>query len=346
MRLRPEQLAAALARKAPAPIYVVFGEEPLQVTEAVDAIRAAVRKAGADERVVLDVESGFDWRRLAEATGSLSLFASRRLIEVRLGDAKPGADGGAALAGYAERPAPDDVLLVTAGKLDSRAQQAAWFKACEQAGVAVQAWPVEAAEMPRWVAHRAAARELVLDADAAALIAERSEGNLLAAAQEIDKLSLAAAGGRLTTAEVRSIVNDSARYDAFDLVDAALAADASRVERILRGLAAEGVEPVMIGWALAREIGTLTGVAEALAAGAPQERALTEAGVWSSRRALVGAAVRRRRPPAWRRLLRLSGRLERVLKGAAPGEPWQELRWLALLLAGAPLAWVEEPLLR
>ncbi|MGE0386136.1 MAG: DNA polymerase III subunit delta [Gammaproteobacteria bacterium] len=345
MRLRPDHLDAALGRGPPAPIYLVTGDEPLQCQEAQDAIRAAVRRAGADERVVLDADASMDWNALATESGNLSLFSSRRLIEVRIAGSRLGAEGAAALAQYAAHPPQDDVLLVSIGKLDSRQQQSAWFGAIDRAGVVVQVWPVEGAALAGWIERRAAQRGLVLPDDTAALLADQTEGNLLAAAQEIDKLALVAADAPLDAAAARAVIFDSTRFEPFDMVDAALEADPARVDRILRGLRSEGVDAIAIGRALIYQLRAMTALAEAVAAGAGIDQAMDRGRVWAKRRGATAAALRRIPISGWRDLLRLAARLERTVFGRTDGDAWEELTWISLLLAGAPVSWVKSSLL-
>ncbi|QKT03100.1 DNA polymerase III subunit delta [Ectothiorhodospiraceae bacterium 2226] len=333
MRLRPEQLDAAL-RKPLAPVYVVTGDEPLQHGEACDALRRAARAQGYTEREVLTVETGFDWSRLGAAAGNLSLFGEQRLIELRVPTGKPGDAGGKALSAYAADPPADALLMVQLPKLDKRAQSTAWFRALEGAGVVVAVWPVEASRLPAWLTQRLRARGLQPTPEAAALIAERVEGNLLAAAQEVEKLALLLGEGPVDLEAVTGAVADSARYDVFGLVDAALAGDAAQVARSLGGLRGEGVEPPVVVWALARELRALHALARRVAAGEAAGQAMAQARVWDKRKAPTGAALRRLSVGRIENLLRLAARCDRVAKGAESGAPWDELLELSLGMAG------------
>lgn len=333
MRLRAEQLAADLGKRL-LPIYLVSGDEPLQVNEAADAIRAAARAQGFGERQVLQAEAGFDWSSLAAAGDSLSLFAERKLIELRLPSAKPGDAGSKALVAYAERPAPDDLLLIVCGKLEKAQQNGKWFKALDAAGAVVQIWPVEPRALPGWVRQRLTARGLEATPEAVALLAERVEGNLLAAAQEVEKLVLLYGSGELDVDTVRAAVSDSARYDVFELADTALGGDAARCARILQGLRGEGSEPVLILWALVREVRALALIAAAAEGGAALDSLLQQHRVWDKRKPLYHAALKRHNARRWRLLLRRAARLDRIVKGAEPGNPWDELLQLSLLIAG------------
>ncbi len=333
MKLSAEQLARHLPKQL-APIYWVSGDEPLQVMEACDAIRARARDSGCNERLVFNVETGFDWGTLSAARDTLSLFAEQRLLEVRLPSAKPGEQGAKALVEYAARPPADDVLLVSSGKLDKATQRTKWFAAVERAGVMVQVWPLEPARLPAWIAARLRAQGLQPDQEAAQLLAERVEGNLLAAVQEIEKLVLLHEPGPLDAAAVAAAVADSARYSVYDLADRALAGEAAAVARILNGLRGEGAELTLLLWALTREIRALAQMAAAVRSGTSQERVFAAHRVWDKRKPLVKAALQRHRPAAWQGLLRRAGQVDRLIKGQRPGNAWDELLQLALALAG------------
>ena len=225
MPLKPDQLAAALARGL-APVYLLAGEEPLLVADAASAVRGAARAAGYDERVVHEVERGFDWSLLRGEAASLSLFAQRRLIELRLGSGKLSDDGSAALCEYLAAPPPDVVLLLTGDAFDKRARDSAWYAACDAGGVVVYAWPLEAAGAAALAGRPCPRHGPALDEPAATLLADLTEGNLLAAAQELDKLALLAPpGGALDRDGVLQAVGDSTRYATRDLADAVLAGD-------------------------------------------------------------------------------------------------------------------------
>jgi len=217
MKLRFNQLKASLDKHL-APVYLITGDEPLQVMLAADAVRGAARARGYDERLILDAETGFDWGALREAATSLSLFAQRRVLDLRM-PAKPGAAGASALTEYARRPSPDTVLLVQCGKLDRAALSSAWAKALERAGVMLQVWPLAAAETAQWIQARLTEKNLKVSEDALALLAERGQGNLLAANQEVEKLSLLYGGTRdreaLGVTEILADVADSARFNVF-----------------------------------------------------------------------------------------------------------------------------------
>jgi len=333
MKLRPEQIPSHLQRNL-APIYLVSGDEPLQVAEACDAIRARARERGCSERLVFSVEAGFDWSTLLQARDALSLFAEQRVMELRLPTGKPGEAGAKVLREYAARPPEGDVLLVIAGKIDKDAQRSKWFTALEQAGVVVQVWPLKIAQLPAWIGRRMGARGLQPSAEAVAMLAERVEGNLLACAQEIEKMLLLHGEGAVDGAAVAAAVADSARYSVYDLADRAMAGEGAAVTRILRGLQGEGEQPTLVLWVLAREIRALAGMADELRRGTAMDQVLYKNKVWENRKALVSATLKRCPPQRLRRLLRQAGRVDRIIKGAAAGNAWDEMLQLALGLAG------------
>ena len=332
MKLAGDRLQANL-KGGLAPVYLIAGDEPLQREEAADAVRAEARARGYTDREVYFGERGFDWNQLTRAAASLSLFASKRILELRLPTGKPGDDGAEVLSAYAQAPAPDTLLLVISAKLDRGGGR--WAEALERAGVLLQVWPVEARELPAWIERRMRARGLVPAPETAAFIAARVEGNLLAAAQEIDKLWLLQGAGPVDIAAAEAAVADSARYDAFKLVDAALAGNGARVAHILEGLRQEGTEPPVILGALNYALRDLATKAWQIEAGTAAAQVL--AGGWPQRRPLLQQALRRGHARDWQRLLQRAARVDRVIKGQAPGRVWDELLNLSESLAGVSL---------
>jgi len=316
MKLPPAQLGKHLQGSL-APVYVVSGDEHLQV---------------------LSVESGFDWGQLLEAGANLSLFAERRLLELRIPSGKPGDKGAAALLHYLARPAEDTVLLISLPKLDGSTQKTKWAKALIDGKDVqfLQVWPVDAAQLPQWIRQRLSQAGLAADQEAVELIAARVEGNLLAAAQEIEKLKLLAEDGRVTADTVQAAVADSARYDVFGLIDAALQGHPEHSLRMLEGLRGEGIEAPVILWALARELRLLANIAQQYAQGVPLERAFSQARppVWDKRRPLVSKALQRHDVAGWQRLLMAAQLIDEQIKGQAEGDPWIGLSNLCLQLSG------------
>ncbi|MGM0692498.1 MAG: DNA polymerase III subunit delta [Pseudomonadota bacterium] len=343
MKVFPDKLQDALAKKLP-PVVIVSGEEPLQHMEACDAVRAAARQAGVEEREVLHVEANFAWGRLTEAAASLSLFATRRLIEVRLGSGKPGQEGAKALRHYAESlKGSDDVLLLSTGKIDYREQKSAWFKALDKVGLFVPVWPVDVSRLGFWLRDRASRHGLSLDLDAARLLGERTEGNLLAADQELQKLALMVpAGARIGPREVAGGVEDSARYDVFTLMDACLKGERARVTRIMVGLRGEGVEAPIVLWALSRELRLLLSIQQHLEQGQSLEHACKaqKPPIFEKRRPAYQQAIARLPLKRLHKLLLFAQRLDLAIKGAGSVPLWDGLHDLALTLAGGrgPLA--------
>lgn len=335
MKVRPEQLNDALERGL-APVYLIIGDEPLLVGEAADAVRRAARADGYEDREVFTADRGFDWSTLQEAGDSLSLFATKRVLDVRLPTGKPGDAGGKALRAYAERPAEDTLLLVVAStRLDRGTRNAKWVKMLEQAGVLVEVWNVAPPQLPKWLAGRMRSRGLEPTREAVLLIAERVEGNLLAASQEVEKLLLLCGPGKLDGDDVRRAVADSARYDVFGFVDAVLMGRTRRALRMLDGLRAEGMEPPLLIWALAREFRSLAGMAAECDRG--RSVAQVTAKVWQRRKPVVQAALERLDGAGVRELMRRTARLDRIAKGAESGGParvWREMVDLVLKAAG------------
>ena len=337
MNLRAEQLEAQLARQL-APLYVLHGDEPLLALEAADAIRAAARKAGCEEREVLTVERGFDWSELAQAGASQSLFGGRKLVELRIPTGKPGTPGAAAIAAYCERLARENVTLVTVPRLRKEDQGSRWLGALAGAGVVVDIYPVDRARLPDWIGARLARQGQRAAPEVLQYLAERVEGNLLAAHQEVQKLGLLLPKGELSAEAVGEAVSNVARYDAGAACAALLAGDVARYARVLDGLRGEGESPVFVVWAIGEELRTLARVQQGLEAGRPADQLFRENRVWGERQNLLRAAARRCRRAAVERALLHAARIDRASKGAGPGEPWDEFLVLGLELAdGAPL---------
>jgi DNA polymerase-3 subunit delta len=253
LKLTPDTLRSHLSGE-PARAYLVSGDEGLLVGEAADAIRARAKRAGFDEREVHFIERVADWEGVRASSNNLSLFGSRKLIELRLPSGKPGTGGANAITELLASIGPDTIYLMITGKLEPEQSRSAWVKAFESAGAWLPVWPVEVARLPQWLRTRAGALDLELDDAAIQFIVERTEGNLLAAQQELEKLKLLATGSKIDLAAVQASLGESARYDVFQLGEAALGGEVPRALRILSGLRSEGVEPVLALWSLAREI--------------------------------------------------------------------------------------------
>lgn len=334
MQLKPGQLPQHLKNKGLAPIYCLSGDEPLQMLETADLIRDTARTQGFEERVVMVVEKDFDWGCLREIGANLSLFAHRRLLELRLGDQKPGREGGAALAEYIQSPDPDAVLLITISKLEKQAQQSAWYGAIEAAGVTLRIWPVETADLPRWIIDRGRQYGLSIDEEAAGYLADRIEGNLLAARQELEKLRLLADKPEIGLEDLVSAVTDSARYDVFAMINEAFTGQAERSLRMLRGLRQEGAEPLAIHGALLWKLRQVVQIAAAETDGLNRGQAFSKYRIWQQHQKPIGATIDRLGAGRIARFLSEALRIERVMKGAVRDDPWNQLENLVLRLAG------------
>lgn len=332
-QIRTDQLGSQL-QGGLAPVYFVHGDETLLVNESADAIRAAAQKQGYTGREVFNVDPSFDWASLQAASDSLSLFAEQRVLELRIPTGKPGKEGTKVLREYAERPAEDTLLLIISGKLEAAARRSKWVQALDKAGVSLPVWPVEVKKLPGWISRRMQARDMRASPQALQVLADRVEGNLLAAAQEIEKLYLLHGPGELDEETVTGLVSDSARYDVFGLVDAALQADVRHAQRILAGLRAEGLDPTLVLWALVREIRSLAAMAREVTAGTPVAAVLASRRVWEKRKPVIGGALQRIRGRQWWVLLQRCARIDQVVKGRTAGSAWDELLQLTLRLAG------------
>lgn len=328
MRLDTDQLPATLARGL-APIYLISGDEPLMAGEAADAVRAAARRAGFTERIVFSIDRSFAWDELRQAAQEMSLFAERRLFELRMPSGKPD-KGAALLAQLAAAPPPDVLSLVVTGKLDAKTSDSAWVRAIERAGVWVRVWPVARAALPAWLESRARALGLKLAPGVAQSIADRVEGNLLAAKQELDMLALLANGATIDLSSAMGAIGDNARYDVLQLGEAAAGGDAPRALRILTGLRNEGVEPALILWALLRELRGMYQAREAQRLGSRPS-----ASAWNQAARPSQSALGRLRKLPLERLLAQASQTDRIIKGLALGDAWSAITALAAELAGA-----------
>ena len=328
MRLRAEQLPAALAQGL-AGIYLVSGDEPLLVGEAADAIRAGARSAGCADRQVFFIDRSFSWDDLRLAGQSLSLFAERRLFELRMPSGKPD-KGAALLADLAARQQSDLTYLVITDKLDRKASDTPWVQAIEKHGAWVQIQPVEPAALPAWLRARAKMLRLEIEPEASQLIVDRVEGNLLAAQQELEKLGLLANGTPISVDLVLRSVGDSARYDVFQLGEAAAAGDAARALRVLLGLKSEGVEPTLILWALVRELRGMWQARER-----NRLRSQARGSGWNLAANPSPRALARLKKLPLAPLLLQASHADRVIKGILPGDAWNALTGLTGAFAGA-----------
>lgn len=321
MKIPANQLSTHL-RNSLLLCYLVSGDEPLLVQEATDAIRRKARESGMESRELHIAEARFDWQQLGSSAANLSLFADRRILELRLPTGKPGKEGGAAIAALVGQTGPDLLLIVSTPKLEKSVSTAAWVKAIESRGGSVQVWPVGVAELPRWIGERMRRAGLTPEPEAIQVLADRVEGNLLAAQQEIDKLRLLAGSARITASDVEQAVADSSRFDVYKLVDAAVGGDAARAVRILGAVRVEGMEPVIVVWALGRELRMLAQLSDSVARGVSLGSALQKAGVWRNREGLVKGCIGRHDTATFLRLLKLAKRADAAAKGQSGDDPW------------------------
>ncbi len=330
--LRAEQLASHLSRQL-GPLYVIHGDEPLLSLEAADAIRLRARQSGFTERSVLLAERGFKWGELSAAGASMSLFGDRKLVELRVPGGKPGNEGAQAIDAYCRALPADVLLMVSLPRLAKRDQAAGWFASLGRAGTVVEIWPVERARLPEWIATRLSRQGQRAAREVLQFIADCVEGNLLAAHQEIQKLALLFPPGELDFGEVRAAVLNVARYDAGQLGEAMLAGETARVTRVLEGLQAEGEAAPRVLWVLAEELRALDAIRRGLAAGRPLAELCRENRVWGeSRQRLMGRAAQRLRERELHEAISHAARIDRIAKGVAKGDTWDELLQLGLRL--------------
>lgn len=336
MELTPERLGA-LPDDAPLhPVYLIAGPETLRVLEAADAVRRQARAQGIGEREVFDADGrDFDWGTLEATFNAPSLFSARRLVEVRLPTGKPGKDGGEAITGFCANPPPDVILLITAGEW-SKAHHGKWADAVAKAGVVSVAWAIKPHELAGWVESRLRSKGLQASRDAVQVLVERVEGNLLAAAQEIDKLALLADDTTLDAEKMESLVADAARYDVFRLTDAVLGGQGPQVSRMLAGLRAEGDVVAGLMPMVVKELLRTAALARAQARGANLASEMKSQGIWETKQAPFKRALQRHPNPArWDRFVAEASRIDRMAKGRAEGDAWVSLERLLLAIAEA-----------
>jgi DNA polymerase-3 subunit delta len=334
VKLTAPQLASHLSSGV-APFYLVSGDEPLLVGETLDSIRKAAAKEDYTDREIQVAERGFDWADFEGGLQNLSLFSTRRFVELRLPTGKPGDKGARFLTALADDPKPDTVIVVSTPALDSKTTKSKWVSALARKGVWIALRRPDSASMPAWIAARLKKTGLTSDSEALELLAARVEGNLLAAKQEIDKLILLVGEGRVTVDMVRASVADGARFDVFQLTDAALAGDSARAARILLSLEKEGIAAPLVMWSLAREIKVVTDVVYRRESGVSAGKAMIDAGVWRSRQNLIGRAARSFDLKAAKKLVAKACDTDRIVKGARRGQPWNAMMELTFALAGS-----------
>jgi DNA polymerase-3 subunit delta len=329
MNVRPDQLGSIIA-KSIFPVYMVSGDEPLQQMESLDIIRTYLKENDFLEREILDVDAQFDWQQLMDEAASLSLFATRRIVELRLPSAKPGRLGAQILKEYLTNPPEDTVLIINSGKIDGNAKKSAWYKTIEQKGLVVQCWPVPVEKLSGWLKQRFKRRNMDAEHDVLAYISQHVEGNLLAADQEIEKLYLLLGPGKITYADVADAVASQSRYSVFELVDMSLTGDTTRVVKIILGLKAEGVVPVAVNWAIARDVRLLSQAAMDVSSA---DYLLKRSGVWQSRVTLFKSCLSRHSQRSFQMMLKRCAYIDASSKGMIDANPWDEIESLCVRLS-------------
>lgn len=326
MRIATRQLAQHL-KKGLSPLYAVHGAEALLALEAGDAIRAAARRSGCTEREVFSVEPGADWSKLGASAANLSLFATRRLLEIRIPSGKPGAEGGKALEALCARLPEDTVVLVMLPELEWQQLKTAWFSALEGAGTVVEAKAISREELPQWLAERLAAQQQRAGIETLEWLADRVEGNLLAAKQEVEKLALLLPAGEITLDAIRESVTDVSRFERDALLEAIHEADPGRIARAVDSLEAEGEPLPLLLWALTEELRLMV----QLTGGERPRRFLDP-----DRLQRVQRTARKHDAASFDRQLLRAHRIDRMIKGVETGDAWEEILELSLALAGRP----------
>ena len=331
MQIRAEHLEREL-KKQILPVYLISGDEPLLTAEAADHIRTVARANNFTDRQIFYSDT-LNWDSFLAESQSMSLFADRRVLELRIDNSKPGDKGAKAIVEYCNQPSEDNLLLVISGKLDRSQKRSKWVQALEKAGGHLQVWPVDARQMPGWLNQRLKQKNIHADSAALQILAERVEGNLLAAQQEVEKLSLLVSGD-LDAETLKNAVANSARYDAFSLIDKSLAGNSIEALRTLDRLHEEGTETTLLLWSFTRELRQLISIQEMTARGDRLDVAIRNAGVWEKRQPLIHKAAKRLSLSKLKTLLLLARETDQQIKGSAQGDPWLTLRELVMGIIG------------
>jgi DNA polymerase III subunit delta len=333
LQIRPQQLSNAL-QKTVAPVYFISGDEPQQLGEMADLIRRSAKAREFTAREIFFVDKSFDWKQLNSSAGNFSIFADKKIIDLRLPTGTPGIDGAKALTAYCQRLPEDTLLLITAGKINKEAQKSAWFQALDKVGCVIQVWPLVGQDLLRWMQDRMQQRGIMAEPGTVKILADRVEGNLLAAAQEIEKLYVLYGAGKLSPQQIIEVVADNSRYDVFTLVESALSAKADKVLKILSSLKAEGIASVLVLWAITRETRILVSYKAAQSQG-EKELILKKNGVWGERKQLIDSTSKRLTHSELNNVLALGAKADRQIKGQQQGDPWETLLEACLGLGSA-----------
>lgn len=329
MRIKLEQLSPHL-QKQTAPLYALFGNEPLLILEAADLIRSHARQHGYTERALFSVDQHFDWSDLFNASNNLSLFSDRKIMDIRIPSGKPGKEGGKAIETYCKALPPDTLTLITLPRVDKQGQATKWFKTLESAGILIPVYAIEREQLPGWIGQRLGKQQQKTDSATLQFLADQVEGNLLAAHQEIQKLALLYPVGNLAFDQVKDVVLNVARYDVYQLSDAMITADTVRYTRVLNGLQGEGIAPLLILATLTEQIRQLIVIRKGLDNNQPPAQLLQTARIWGDRQKSVLSAAKRINRQSLIHGLSHAAKIDRIIKGVAQGDAWDELLQLGL----------------
>mgnify|MGYP001159550395 FL=1 len=335
MRLKINQLETHLKNSTNKPIYVVSGDEPFQKQECIDQIRNHYKKQGFNERVVLNVSKGFDWNLINEANNNLSLFSNQKIIELRMKSPKPGREGGNILQEYAARQNDDTLLIISSDKMDAATKKTKWVKSIDKIGVLIDTWPIEFWQLPSWIQERMRKKGKKIAQDASKLIADKTEGNLLAADQEIEKLALLVEKDNIDIDDVLNTVMDSSRYNVFDMVESAFLGDKKRTVLMLNGLKNEGVEPLAIFGAFMWEYRRLCEIKYEYESGIQLAELFSKHFVWKEqKKRAINAVLKRHSVEELDKLLNYCAKIDKTLKSGQRESAWEHFSAILLAIAG------------
>lgn len=331
MQIKPQQLAGAI-RKGLAPVYFISGDEPQQLGELADLIRQSAKIQGFTSREIFFVDKHFNWQQLNIAADNFSIFADKKILDLRLPSGTPGAEGAKALTAYCQHLPEDTLLLITAGKITKDAQKSAWYQSIDKVGCIIQVWPLVGQELLRWMQDRLQQRGITATPDTVKILADRVEGNLLAAAQEIEKLYVLYGPDKLSTQQIIDVVADNSRYDVFKLVESALSAQTNKILKILSSLNAEGIAPAIVLWAIIREVRLVISY-KAAQVQSQKELILKKNGIWGERKQLIDFSAKNLSETELNNILILTATADRQIKGQQQGDAWETLLAACLALA-------------
>jgi DNA polymerase-3 subunit delta len=331
MKLTYFQLETHLT-KSLATIYIVSGDEILLKQDACTMIRKAAKSNGHNEQIRITTETGFDWDQLYPLLHSTSLFNEKQLIELNFSDSTPPKAAGAILQEYAKQPTPSTILLINVGKIDDKISRSAWYTALEKAGMHIAIWPIPREQLPQWIMQRAKRYKLDLKLDAANVLAEYFEGNLVAAAQAVEKIYLLKPTQAIDTDFISSVLTDESRYNLFEFIDCLIAGNLSRTLHILNSLKNDGTEPVLILWAITRELRLLADMALQLKQGKSPDEAFQKHRIFAKRQPAIRRFLNKVSPENCWQHLHHATQVDKIIKGASPGNTWDALQMLCLRL--------------